>query len=887
MMRRAIGLGAAAFAALALWSGSASAAGTAFHPRIGGALGLVPSYADTNIATGSQTDADYHGGTVMGPSVTVHTIFWAPPGYSYAPGYEALVKQFLTDTAGASGTTSNVFSVLLQYGQQTGTATAVPGGYSIAYDPTSDSIDDSNAYPSTDGCASPNGVPTCLTDGQVQAEVDAVAPASERGLGNLWFVLLPTAVDECITAGSCGSNSFAGYHEVMDLAGGPTIYGVIIDPLVEFVPVPGGDPEGNPDAELTIDTVAHETVEAITDPEGTGWVDPDGFEVADKCETGPQIGNPLGYAANGSPYDQLIGSHEYLIQEMWSNDDGGCVQRTTQTASPLPLPEIDLTQFSGAVTGNIGSNTSGVGVTVTVYRERRGSVATIPGHSVATTPSGSAAARIALATEVAHASATTDASGAWSLSLSPVALGDDRDLIKVTYSSAALLPDFITTGSGGDPFDEGGWTGWSDLANGADVSNRSGGFVTVGPCFQTGVLTVTLGGVGHAANAPCNTQTDTATIATGPISAGEAVTLSSLDNRAFAQPQPIGPSLDRQGNETGALVKLTVTLGEPGAQSTLASPLADVLPLGRLTGAPSCTADLQFGAAACTGLVPGDRYRVTRARGAAALSARANQAGVIVVGPFHGAPPLAGGDVLTLSNGSRVLTKLRVAHLRAVIDEEETVLGPGSRCQPGLYYGEPPSKPDPASTAAGLTGKHGATLTGRICPPSGSAEGFSDAAVMQADDRSGGFTETEAADISTTSPLDGETVYGRFTARAQANFDGPDNELIPSAYPVALTIVAANGKPAAEVADVNTLKGTPITKLKPGAYHAVWIWHDFNGDVHTIVTSFVEEPATTSAGAGTAPVKPNASGATAASVRRPPLAAPSLFAPEWSSRLLP
>ena len=75
-------------------------------------------------------------------------------------------------------------------------------------------------------------------------------------------------------------------------------------------------------------------MEAITDPEGTGWVDPDGYEVADKCETGPQIGNPLGYAANGSPYDQLIGGHEYLIQEMWSNDDGGCVQRTTQTASP-------------------------------------------------------------------------------------------------------------------------------------------------------------------------------------------------------------------------------------------------------------------------------------------------------------------------------------------------------------------------------------------------------------------------------------------------------------------------------------------------------------------------------------------------------------------------
>jgi hypothetical protein len=108
-----------------------------------------------------------------------------------------------------------------------------------------------------------------------------------------------------------------------------------------------------------------------------------------------------------------------------------------------------------------------------------------------------------------------------------------------------------------------------------------------------------------------------------------------------------------------------------------------------------------------------------------------------------------------------------------VIDGEQTVLGAGSRCQPGLYYGAPPSTPSPASSVAGLTGQNGATLTGRICPLSGSAEGLSDTAIVQADDRSGGLTETEVADISSTSPIDGETLYGRFTARAQATFLGP------------------------------------------------------------------------------------------------------------------
>jgi hypothetical protein len=845
MMRRAIGLGAATVAALALWSGNALAS-TTFHPRVGGALGLFPSYANTDIATGSQTSVDYHGGVVMAASVTVHTIFWAPAGYSFTPGYEALVKQFLAGTAAASGTTGNAFSVLREYGQQTGTATAVPGSYSIGFNATSDSIDDPNPYPSSGGCASPNGVPTCLTDGEVQAQVDAVAPADERGLGNIWFVLLPADVDECISTGSCGTNSFAGYHEAMDRAGGLTIYGVIIDPIVEGVSGQGGDPQGNPDAEATIDTIAHETVEAITDPEGTGWFDPDGFEVGDKCEMGPQIGNPLGYAANGSPYDQVIGGHEYLIQEMWSNDDGGCEQRTTQTGSPLPLPQINMTQYSSTVSGNIAADTAGVKVTVAVYRKRRGSATTAPASSGTTTPtiSGSTTTQSALATLVVRASTTTGANGAWSLSLAPFAAGDDRDLITVTYSGAPLVPDFITTGNGGDPFGEAGWTGWSDLDNSADVSNRNGGFVTLGPCFQTGVLTLDVGGTDYSPTDTCNTQTDTSTTATGSISAGEAVTLSSLDNRAFTQPQPVGPSLDPQGNETGALVRLTVTLGEPGAQSTFSSPLADVLPLRRLTGVPTCTADLQFGAAFCTGLVPGARYSVTRKRGADKLSGRAGQAGTLVVGPFDGAPPLTGGDVLTLSNGRRVLTTLHVAHLRAVIDSEQTVLGAGSRCQPGLYYGAPPSTPSPASSVAGLTGQNGATLTGRICPLSGSAAGFSDTAIAQADDRSGGLTQTEAAGISTTSPIDGETVYGRFTARAQASFLGPNDEVIPSPYPVSLTITAANHlKPAIELGDVNTASGTPIKRLKPGTYYATWTWSDFNGDSRTIATSFVEEPA--------------------------------------------
>ena len=470
---------------------------------------------------------------------------------------------------------------------------------------------------------------------------------------------------------------------------------------------------------------------------------------------------------------------------------------------------------------------------------------------------GAIARRNAFATKVAQASTTTYANGAWSLSLAPFAVGDDRDLIKVSYSGAPLQPDYITTGNGGNPFTEAGWTGWLDLNAGADVSNRNGGFVTLGPCFQTGVLTLDIGGTGYSANDPCNTQTDTAMIATGRISTGVAVTVSSNENRAFTEPQAVLPSLDPRGNEMGALVNLTVKLGEPGAVSTFTSPLADVLPYTTPTGFPRCTADLQFGAAVCTGLVHGATYSVTRARGVDRRLGRADTSGTLVVGPFRGAPPLTGGDVLTLSNGRRTLTTLHVAHLVAVIIGQETVLGPGSRCQPGLYYGAPPASA-PISSVAGLTGQNGATLTGRICPLSGSAEGLSERTIAQTDDRSGDLTVTEVADIASTSPIDGETLYGRFTARAQAAFLGPGNAVIPSPYPVALTITTANGrKLVRRVVDVNTASGTPINGLKPGTYRAIWTWHDFTGDSRTIATSFVEEPANASRRAGTAPTKSN------------------------------
>ncbi len=815
-----------------------------FRARIGHALGLIPPFGNkaklprADVATGAQTPEGYHGGPVMAGGVTVHTIFWAPAGYSFqgspgqgVPTYKGLIQQFFTDLAhdsGAGGSCTNAgcnaFSVLPQFAEGLKLGQITPGAYSISYNAASDSIDASDPYPAKSSqCASPAGTATCVTDGQIQAEIDHIVQGTSgtpRGLNNLWFVFLPPAVDECIAPGSCGTNSFAGYHAVSNVNGhGITIYAISIDPIIEAPVGAGADPNGFPDGEAALDIAGHETVEAMTDPEGSGWMDPSGLEVGDKCEVGPQTGTPLGFAANGSPYNQVINGHQYLLQQMWANLDSGgnpgCVQSTTTATNQLPLPQVNLRQFNPVITGNVNrASGGGIGVTVTLVREG---------------PNGKRST-------VARASTTTAADGSWSVSLAPHAVGDDRDEIDIDYSGpGAPQPghQVILTGNGGNPFTEAGWTGWLAMDEGSAVRSGGGGSsLTLAPCFQTGTLSFTFDGFPGVESPTdfCNTQTDAATEGTAPIRPGDTLTATSNDNRAFSALS--GPT----PNPLGGLVSLTVRVGEANAFSRFTSPLA---PLFTPTGLPLCIADLEAQAVGCIGVVPNQSYTLTDGR--QRVPGIADSTGEVVAPMF-----LRGGDAVTLSNGSRKLTTLHVAHLRVAIAGDETVLA-GGRCQPGDYYGAPPTAP-PVTTEAGLptsAATGGYALTGVSCPTNGHAAGLPTSLIAQTDDQSGGLTETEVPDIQDTSPIQGETVYGRFTALAETGLPGPSNSLIPTDFfsAVSVKIVPASGAPAVFGADnVDTPDGVSVPALTPGKYLALWTLIDVNGDIRFAATRFIEAP---------------------------------------------
>ncbi len=793
--------------ALTVVCASASAAAPrrpTFKPRIGFAMGLLPAHGAQEVASSPSIPVLYHGGSVM-RNVTIHTVFWAPAGYHFdgSPGpgvlgYEALIQQFFADVAHDSGSTGNIFSLLDQFGDHSG-----DGSYQIHYDPAADSVSDTDPYPAaTQQCPSPSGVATCVTDLQVQKELDKLIGAagpSARGLTNVYFVLLPPDVDECITIGSCGTTAFAGYHSAFSLGHGLTVYAAIPDPQIEFTPPPGSDPEGNAEAEETIDTVAHETVEAMTDPVGTGWMDPNGLETADKCENGPQLGAPLGYASDGSPYNQLIDGHQYLIQDIWSNARSGCVQTSTTVASIPALHTVDLRQFSSSVSGTLGSAHR---VPVIVILARAGG-------------------------PVAVASGVSRADGSWGpLTLrgrggQPHAVGDDRDVVEVLYGldKGSPAPDFIETGDGGNPFTESGFTGWFDLDHGYAMRSAQGHTqLVIGPCGQTGVLTLRVG----AALAPsptdqCDTETDAAPITVGHVGPGTGVTMTSEDNRGGYALEP-----------DGALVRMTVALGEPGSVSSIANNQLVFAP----TGFPTCTAFLRIHAARCSGLVPRERYRLLR--GGRTLGAgRAGAAGAVTLTGLA----MTGGDVVTLVNtAGRRLTSLHVARLRIDLVGNETAVSSGT-CQPGDYWGKPVTSP-PIGASIGV----GISSSGTICPASGKAKGLPTADIAQTDDFSGGQTVTQVPEIQSTAPIQDETLYGSFVASAQSGLPGPHGSVSAGGVPIALTIrPAGSGHRVFHATNVDTARGVDVPALAPGAYVATWALHDAAGDTRRLTTRFVDE----------------------------------------------
>jgi hypothetical protein len=317
-------------------------------------------------------DLGYQGGPVLHSSAP-YLVFWTPNGERIPVSARHLLARYLADVAADSGRSNSVYGVLRQYYDRAGFA-----DYRQTFNAARQVIVDRQPYPPRDAATCPDvaaAYPTCISDGQVQAELHrliaakhlrtAGSLAEERLTGELsanapiYFVVLPAHVDACqVGATVCSDKNMCSYHLFSNDAGRAVLYAVI--PMHAYLSYRGfrwpkncqtdshrivQEPNGNI-ADAVISNLSHEDSEVITDPIFSGWVlygrsqfESVLNEVGDHCASfgsfDPQNGfSPRAFAptlggngAKGTLYDQLINGDRYYIQSEWSNGNRDCEMR--------------------------------------------------------------------------------------------------------------------------------------------------------------------------------------------------------------------------------------------------------------------------------------------------------------------------------------------------------------------------------------------------------------------------------------------------------------------------------------------------------------------------------------------------------------------------------
>jgi alpha-tubulin suppressor-like RCC1 family protein len=301
-------------------------------------------------------DIQYRGGPVM-PSVTTYTIYWEPGSQVTTSQYKNLVDGFLENVAADSGRTTNLFGVTPQYEDSEGDQVTYAERFG-------ERIIDTNSYP-TSACKAPKHQ-LCLNDSEIETELERATSGLPTGLRTLYILLLPSGVQFCSSHSGCsfGQNSMTcAYHWADKALNQPLVYAVV---PFQYGKCLKKEYPNEKQADGAIDQIAHESIEAITDPiVGTAWANGNG-EIADACKN--EFGAVSG--KKGKEYNQVINGAHYYVQEMWSNRQDACVQRPPAGGVAPPSAQFSVTPTNpaqGETATFDASATSDPGATVDVY----------------------------------------------------------------------------------------------------------------------------------------------------------------------------------------------------------------------------------------------------------------------------------------------------------------------------------------------------------------------------------------------------------------------------------------------------------------------------------------------------------------------------------------
>ena len=299
-------------------------------------------------------NVDYNGGPVM-PSNRDYMVLWSPSGLTpYGTEYVNGIEQYFTDLAHDSGGNQNVDSIAAQYNDLTGAFAR----YAVTF---GGAILDTDPYPASQ-CPAVSPVTNCLTDAQIQHEIEAVVAAHhlKTDLSHEYFLVTPPHVESCFNStaganppyGGCSAGQPAPLAVYCAYHGQTTVSPMLLYSNDPYVTGNSGCDDGNhpngPSDGALEGGMSHEHNESISDPiPNDAWTQGagsnQGMEIGDLCEG--QLGTPLG-TSNGASYNQVINGHFYWYQEEWSNQGHSCLQRLT-AATTRPAAHFTVTAGSG------------------------------------------------------------------------------------------------------------------------------------------------------------------------------------------------------------------------------------------------------------------------------------------------------------------------------------------------------------------------------------------------------------------------------------------------------------------------------------------------------------------------------------------------------------
>ena len=288
----------------------------------------------------------WHGGDVMTTSTT-YAIFWLPPGQHFEATtgnavtdaandtrYENLIIRYLQNVGG-----SDLYNTTTQYTGANGAIQNIStfGGSTV----------DTNAYPHAGTVGDP------LTNGDLQNEVDSIRAAQGWPAGELneYFLFTANGIQSCFNSSNCSYNAYCAYHYWFNGSDGAITWANM--PEARSL---GGCGSANvtgdndQDADIELDVVSHEHLEAVTDPQGGGWYETDfSGENGDKCVRTYGIRNSIG--AN-----IYMGGFAFQLQRVWSNAISGCAMSYETSAPFINQPTLTLSASLAPATfpGNPG-----------------------------------------------------------------------------------------------------------------------------------------------------------------------------------------------------------------------------------------------------------------------------------------------------------------------------------------------------------------------------------------------------------------------------------------------------------------------------------------------------------------------------------------------------